>query len=99
MAIQTVPGRHFEVCGGFFDEAGNEVLRYRELTPIQRQRARDLTRTACQAPISGEKRCVLYVVNGKEKSSPWFYRNETIQRAFAVLKAKYGERNCIIYWD
>lgn len=56
-------------------------------------------RTALQAPLSQTKRCVLYVVNGRERRSPWFYRDETARKALELMQAKHGVRNCMLYRD
>lgn len=63
------------------------------------RKKRDRTRTACQVPLSSEKLCVLYVVNRKERRSPWFYTPERARHALALMQAKYGARNCILYRD
>jgi len=47
-------------------------------------------RAGTGAPISAEKCCVIYQVNGKEKRSPWFYSLERGERALATLKARHG---------
>ncbi|OPF63884.1 hypothetical protein [Hydrogenophaga sp. H7] len=99
MAKQNVTRQYFEVCGGFVDESGEWVTRRREITHLQHLRARDRMRTACQAPLSSNKLCVLYVVNRREKQSPWFYTPERAQQALALMQAKYGERNCILFRD
>lgn len=60
-------------------------------------RARDQMRTAIQAPLSDKKQCVLYLVNGRERRSPWFYREETARRALTLMQAKHGR--AILYRD
>jgi hypothetical protein len=75
------------------------ILRYGLPTAIERQRAKDRARTSLQAPISQTKQCVMYLANGRERRSPWFYRDETARRALELMQAKYGVRNCIIYVD
>ena len=92
MADQTV-------TRGSFECSDSPVLHYAEQTPLERRKERDRIRTACQAPISQSKKRVMYLVNGRERRSPWFYRDETTHRAFKLMQAKYGERNCIIYVD
>jgi hypothetical protein len=66
---------------------------------VECRRTRDKRRTALQAPLSQTKLCVLYLVNGRERSSPWFYRDETARKALELMQAKYGVRNCILYRD
>lgn len=99
MATQTVTRQYFEVCGGVVDESGEWVTRRREITHLEHLRARDRMRTAVQAPLSDQKLCVLYVVNKREKRSPWFYKPERARQALALMQAKYGQRNCILYRD
>lgn len=66
------------------------LLSLHEVDRIERLRARDQRRTKLQAPLSEMKRCVLYLVNGRERRSPWFYRDETARRALALMQAKHG---------
>ena len=99
MADQNVTRRYFVDSEWFLDDDGREVILQREVTRLQYQKLKDRRRTACQAPISTEKRCVMYMVNGKERRTPWFYREEIAQRALKVMQTKYGERNCLIYVD
>ncbi len=47
-------------------------------------------RAGTGAPISAEKCCVVYMVNGKERRSPWLYSLERGERALAILKARHG---------
>lgn len=75
------------------------VLCYGEQTPIEQQRARDRSRTALQAPISQTKLCVMYLVNRRERRSPWFYTEARARQALELMRAKYGARNCILYRD
>lgn len=96
---QAQAGMSREVCGGYIDEAGRMVPRYREVTALEARIARDKRRTAVQAPISQTKLCVFYLVNGRERRSPWFYRDETARRALALMQAKYGQRNAILFRD
>lgn len=42
---------------------------------------------------------VLFLVNKRERKSPWFYSHERAQKAFDILTAKYGKRSAIIYVD
>jgi len=72
---------------------------YGDTTPEERQRARDRTRTALQSPISQNKLCVMYMVNGRERRSAWFYTEERARQALVLTRAKYGARNCILYRD
>lgn len=58
--------------------------------PEGSHRGRD-PRAGTGAPISGEKCCVLYLVNGKEKRSPWLYSLAHGERALAILKARHGQ--------
>lgn len=99
MAEQTVARRYLVVSEVTFGDGDEQVTSYREVTRQQHQKIKDRMRTACQAPISSEKSCVMYRVNGKEKRTPWFYREETIQRALKLMQARYGERQCGIYVD
>jgi hypothetical protein len=70
-----------------------------EADRIKRRRARDKMRTAVQAPISDQKRCVLYLVNKRERCSPWFYTEARARQALELMQAKYGARNCILWRD
>lgn len=88
-----------EVCGGYIDEAGRMAPRYREVTALEARIARDKLRTAVQAPISQTKLCVFYLVNGRERRSPWFYSDTTAQRALTLMQEKYGRRNAILFRD
>lgn len=60
---------------------------------------RDKLRTAMQAPISAPMYCVLYLKNGRERRSPWFYRRDHALTALELMQAKYGKKNAIIYLD
>jgi hypothetical protein len=53
---------------------------------------------SAQTPIHAPQYCVLYLKGGKEKRTAWFSR-ERAQKALAILRAKYGERNAICYMD
>lgn len=99
MADKTVTQQRVEVVGGYVDETGRMVPVYREVTALEQRKARDKRRTVLQAPISQTKLCVFYLVNGRERRSPWFYRDETAQRALRLMQAKYGQRNAILYQD
>lgn len=70
-----------------------------EADRINRRRARDKMRTAVQAPLSDQKRCVLYTVNRRERRTPWFYTEAHARKALELMQAKYGARNCILYRD
>ncbi|WP_039912408.1 hypothetical protein [Cellvibrio mixtus] len=59
----------------------------------------DNTRHALQAPISQTKLKVMWLVNGKEKQSPWLYKREHAQRLLSLIQTKYGEKNAIIFRD
>lgn len=74
-------------------------LRLGLMSPDQRQREKDKTRTAMQSPISSTKFRIFYSKNQIEHKSPWFYRAEHAQKALGILKAKYGEDKAIIYRD
>ncbi|HQS38319.1 MAG: hypothetical protein B7Y69_08295 [Sphingobacteriia bacterium 35-40-8] len=74
-------------------------LRRAAMTPQQRQRERDRQRTVMQTPISSPRYCVMYLKNGKEHHSAWLYCEARAQQGLAMMRAKYGERNAIIYVD
>lgn len=74
-------------------------LRRAVMTPQQRQRERDRQRTVLQTPISTPRYRVMYLKNGKEHRSAWLYREEQARQGLAMMSAKYGERNAIIYVD
>lgn len=57
----------------------------------------DNTRTALQAPISEPAYRVLWLVNGKEKKSPYLYKEEHAKQLLTTLRIKHGEKNAIIY--
>ena len=46
-----------------------------------------------------ERFLVLYLVNGRERRSPWFYSKERARMALALMRKRYGDRNAIIYVD
>lgn len=58
--------------------------------PARDHRGRD-PRAGTGASISAERCCVLYLVNGKEKRSPWIHSLERGERALAILKARHGQ--------
>lgn len=74
-------------------------LRSAAMTPEQRQRERDRMRTVMQMPISAPRYRVMYVANGKERRSAWLYQEQNARQGLALMRAKYGERNAIIYVD
>ena len=99
MAMQNVPRQFLSVGGGFVDESGQWVQKYHEVTPLEYRKERDRRRTACQAPLSQNKLCVLYLVNRREHRSAWFYTEERARKALELMQTKYGARNCILYRD
>lgn len=60
---------------------------------------KDDKRTALQAPISAPRYCVLFLKNKIEHQTAWFYRKDHARKALALMKAKHGEKNAIIYVD
>lgn len=70
-----------------------------EVSLLLRQRESDRRRTVMQTPISTPRYRVMYLKNGKEHRSSWLYREEHAQQGLAMMRAKYGERNAIIYVD
>ena len=52
-----------------------------------------------QTPISAPRYKVMYLVGGKERQSAWLYDEAHAQQGLAMMKAKYGEKNAIIYVD
>jgi len=52
----------------------------------------------CIEEASMTKYCVLYLVAGRERRSPWFLDQARAQRALEIIKRRYGDR-AIIYWD
>jgi len=44
------------------------------------------------------KWCILFIKDGQEQKSPWFYSLDRCKAAFEVIKAKYGSRS-LIYMD
>ena len=69
------------------------------MTPQQRQRERDKRRTVMQRPIASPRYRVMYLKNGKEHRSAWLYREEHAEQGLAMMQAKYGPKNAIIYVD
>jgi hypothetical protein len=65
----------------------------------QKTKQYDNARNALQAPISAPKYKVMWLVNGKEKKSPWLYKREHAQRALSLVQTKHGIQNAIIYVD
>lgn len=51
-----------------------------------------------QPPVNSPQCCVVYLEGGKEKRTAWMSRERATQ-ALAVMRAKYGERNAIVYVD
>jgi hypothetical protein len=43
------------------------------------------------------KTCVIYLVSGAERQSPWFTDEARVNRALAILRARYG--NAVLYRD
>ncbi|BCG22044.1 hypothetical protein TUM18999_02350 [Pseudomonas tohonis] len=60
---------------------------------------RDRLRTAMQAPISAPRYRVLYLKDGKEKHSAWFYKHDYARVALQLMQKKYGDKKAIIYID
>ncbi len=56
-------------------------------------------KAALQAPISAPRYKVIYIAGGKERQSAWLYSEVHAQQGLAMMKAKYGEKNAIIYVD
>lgn len=50
----------------------------------------DRQRHALQAPLSCEKCCVLYIKNGREHRSPWYYSVAIGRRALELMRRRYG---------
>lgn len=84
------------------------VIRYESLLTPPRsipglqtfsKRERDALTQALQAPIAAPRYKVMYLVNGKERQSPWLYKEDHAQQGLAMMKAKYGAKNAIIYVD
>ena len=69
------------------------------MTATEIRRERDHRRTVLQSPISQTKQCVMYFRHGRECRSAWFYTEDRARQALAMMQAKYGERNAIIYVD
>lgn len=69
------------------------------MTPKQCRRERDRIRHVMQQPIATPRYRVLYIKNGKEHQSAWLYRREHAQQGLAMMQAKYGPKNAIIYVD
>lgn len=59
----------------------------------------DHARHALQSPISYEKNRVIYLVSGREKRSPWYYRIEHGRAALNIIRSKYGQNNAILFRD
>ncbi len=57
------------------------------------------TRAPLQAPIGPVRICVLYLVNGQERRTPWLHSKERAQAALRIMQAKYGARNVCLYVD
>ncbi|MBP21324.1 MAG: hypothetical protein CL547_03075 [Alcanivorax sp.] len=60
---------------------------------------RKCRRASPQPPISAPRYKVMYLVDGKERQSAWLYSEAHAQKGLAMMQAKYGERNAIIYVD
>jgi len=55
-------------------------------------------RRRCQTPIHTPQYRVVYLKEGKEKRGAWMSEKRAEQAA-AMMRAKYGERNVIVYMD
>jgi len=69
------------------------------LSPIAKQRLKDRRRTATQTPIAAPKYRVIYLANGRERLSPWLYKQELANKALGMMQSKYGPRSAIIFVD
>ncbi|WP_445000014.1 hypothetical protein [Halomonas mongoliensis] len=58
-----------------------------------------MTQKSPATPIRAPRYRVIYLAEGQERQSPWLHRRERAQRALALMQAKYGRRNAIIYVD
>ena len=58
-----------------------------------------MTQKSPATPIRAPRYRVIYLANGKERKSAWLYQQKRAQRALALMQAKYGRRNAIIYVD
>ena len=74
-------------------------IRCTVITPQQRQRERDERRTVQQSPVASPRYSVMYLKNGKEHHSAWLYREEHARQGLAMMQAKYGQKNAILYVD
>lgn len=91
------------------DKAWQEFRRLVEREPLpglhfhgteqERQRALNRRRHAMQAPIAAPRYRVMYMREGKERRSAWLYREDHARRGLEMMRAKYGQRNAIIYVD
>lgn len=77
-------------------ETVNQEPRYRA---ARRDPARDRRMTKLQAPISQTKYCVMYLKEGHQHRTAWLYREEHARHALRLMRAKYGDKNAILYRD
>lgn len=76
-----------------------DSLRLHSMTPIQRQRERDRSRTAGQAPIAAPRYRVMYLHGKQERRTAWFHNEARADRALAIVQARVGKTNAITYMD
>ena len=55
-------------------------------------------RTACQTPIASPRFCIVYLVGGKERATPWLHSRERAALALEIVRRKY-DANAVIYRD
>ncbi|GAA5138030.1 hypothetical protein [Alloalcanivorax gelatiniphagus] len=51
------------------------------------------------APISAPRYRIFYLVEGKERQSAWLYDESNARKGLAMMQAKYGKKNAVIYVD
>lgn len=70
-----------------------------DMTPIQRQRERDRSRTALQTPIAAPRYRVMYMHGRQERKTAWFHSVARADKALAIVRARVGATNAITYMD
>lgn len=61
--------------------------------------ARDQSRHAIQAPIASPRFCVVYLKDGREKTTPWFSNHGCAQKALSLMQEQCGHGNAVILRD
>jgi len=64
----------------------------------QQQQPNRPARNWMQAPVHAPQYCVFYLKEGKQEQTAWMSQGRA-HKALEIMRAKYGQRNAIIYMD